>query len=332
MSTFSTITTTTKLAALLLLGLGTGACETTIDLPEPAHTPKVALQYVLSNYADQGPNDEVSLTRQLYVSNSQRVFDTRELNGRTDAKVDIRDESGTVVERFKESSSAYQGGYYEPTMGLKAQPGRTYTLRATVPGLPAVESTVTLPAAPIIESATFTEKPNPNNVYDTRGQLSVTIADDPNTDNYYIAFARIVDSQGNVPDNWSPVQIDEENSDVSLEVGRFQLSNLGGFSGYGYGFYPYADTNVNGKRFSLTSNVRFYAGYCPTPGNCPKPGYMEVFISALTRDAYNFYLSRQRYNDTEGNPFAEPAPLVSNIKGGYGLFGGITDAVYRIKL
>jgi hypothetical protein len=49
-------------------------------------------------------------------------------------------------------------------------------------------------------------------------------------------------------------------------------------------------------------------------------------------DTYEFYQSIQRFYDTEGNPFAEPAPLRSNIQGGYGLFGGATDATLRIKI
>ena len=52
----------------------------------------------------------------------------------------------------------------------------------------------------------------------------------------------------------------------------------------------------------------------------------------MTADAYRFYLSSRNYGDTGDNPFAEPAPLASNIKPGYGLFGGASDATYRIKL
>jgi hypothetical protein len=40
----------------------------------------------------------------------------------------------------------------------------------------------------------------------------------------------------------------------------------------------------------------------------------------------------QRYRSANDNPFAEPAPLRSNVQGGFGLFGGASDVVVRIKL
>ena len=55
-------------------------------------------------------------------------------------------------------------------------------------------------------------------------------------------------------------------------------------------------------------------------------------VSSITVDDYNFYLSRRRYADSHGNLFAEPAPLAGNVRNGYGLFGGATDATYRIRL
>ncbi|SHJ13322.1 protein of unknown function [Hymenobacter daecheongensis DSM 21074] len=332
------------LALLPALALLPG-CETVVDLPEPPHTPRIALQYTLSNTppppANPNPNGssyyyDITTSRQLFVSNSQRIFDTKYLEGRDDATVEIRNEQGAVVERFKPADrnqvQSYGPGSYVPTMGLLGQPGKTYTLRAALPGFETVESTLTMPAAPVIESATFAPRTSGSGQSNqTRGRLLVTLTDNPATTDYYLAFARVLDKQGR-PGNWSPVQLDYESETSDFEVGTFQLSNTGSYRGYE--IYPYADTNVNGQRFSLNSNVSFYAqSYCPpNQSNCPEVGYLEVFISAITADAYNFYQSQRRYNDADGNPFAEPAPLSSNIKPGYGLFGGATDATYRIKL
>ena len=87
---------------------------------------------------------------------------------------------------------------------------------------------------------------------------------------------------------------------------------------------------MNGQRIALASDVRFY-NYCPQPG-CPQLGFIEVTVSSITKDAYDFYLSRRRYYDSDANPFAEPAPLASNVRPGYGLFGGAADITYRIQL
>ncbi|UOQ54973.1 DUF4249 domain-containing protein [Hymenobacter cellulosivorans] len=325
-------------AVLAVLSTGLlSSCETVIDLPEPEHTPRIALKYILSNYEPQRQTDELANTRKLFVSNSQRIFSNKEARGRKDATVVILDENGAEVERFRPvlPSSPYDTfniGSYEPTRNLKGEPGRTYTLRASLPGFETVESKLTLPAVPVIESATFVKNESKSENSSVFGQLSLTVADDPGAANYYVAFARVVNSQNNQYQGWSQVDVAEDESDVEVDLGQFQLSTVYSFQGYSYGLFPFADTNVNGKRFSLTTNVRFYDGYCQQPSNCQRPDYMEVYVTSMTQDTYNFFLARRRYNDSEGNPFAEPAPLPSNIRPGYGLFGGMTDAVYRIKL
>ncbi|PJJ58802.1 DUF4249 domain-containing protein [Hymenobacter chitinivorans] len=337
MLTLFTLNRRSAALAVLSAGLVLSGCETVIDLPEPAHTPRIALKYILSNYTTQRQHDELANTRTLFVSTSQRIFSTKDVRGRKDATVVILDENGTEVERFQPvpPTSPYDTfniGTYQPTRNLKGEPGRTYTLQASLPGFETVESKLTLPAVPVIESATFIKnvsKSDQSNVY---GQLSITVADDPGATNYYVAFARVVDSQNNQYQGWSQVDIATDESDVDVDLGQFQLSTIYSFQGYGYDLFPFADAAVNGKRFSLTTNVRYYDGYCPQASNCQRPDYMEVYVTSMTQDTYNFFLARRRYNDSEGNPFAEPAPLPSNIRPGYGLFGGMTDAVYRIKL
>ncbi|HEX8327264.1 MAG TPA: DUF4249 domain-containing protein [Hymenobacter sp.] len=319
----------------LLAATALSSCETDVDLPEPPHTPRVALSFTLSANPQDSSFSELYYGRQLYISNSQSAFDTKELTGRNDATVDLRDAAGQVVERYRPASgSPQQGrpgepGYYRPVLGFRPQVGQPYTLRATLPGFETAESTLTLPAAPVIESATYTPRAvaNPNSS-DYSGRLSLVLRDDPAAANYYLAFARLLDKQGK-PGNWSPVDVDYNSQSSTVgSIGQFQLSS----PQQDYSVFPFADTDANGARIALTSDVRYYSGCFSPGGNCPQPGYMEVYVSSITADAYNFYLSRRRYYDSDGNPFAEPAPLASNVRAGYGLFGGATDATYRILL
>jgi hypothetical protein len=315
-------------------GLAAG-CETTVSVPAPAHTPRAALLYLLRNK----PTADTLYNRTegwLYASASQNVFSNNRELGRTDATITIA-EGAAIVEEFRSvpNTNGYGPGpgYYQPVRNLRGQPGQTYTLRATVPGLEPVESTLTMPYPAIIEDASLVVRPKvPASEYtnDTPARLSVTIRDNAATSDYYLATARLLDADGR-PGPWRPVISDyasEENN--TFEVGRFQLSRS--FTD-DYNIWPYADTNVNGQQFTFTSNVRYDPVLCQ--GNiteCPIASYLEVTISTLTPDAYRFLLSKRRYIDSDGNPFAEPAPLYSNIKAGYGLFGGATEVSYRIKL
>ena len=317
---------TILLAATALVG-----CETTVNLPEPPHTPRVALRYTLTTAPQDSSFGELHNQRQLYISNSQRVFDTRELLGRADATVELRNAVGATVERYRPvltNSNGRTPGFYRPVLGFRPQVGQAYTLRASLPGLETAESTLTMPTPAVVESGTYADRtasgPNPGaNVY--RGRLNLVIQDNPNAANYYLAFARVLDQQGR-PGGWSSVDVDYESQSSSVSIGQFQLSS----PQQQYSIYPFADTDANGQRISLSTDVRFYSNCFQ--GTCPPPGYIEVHVSSITPEAYNFYLSRRRYYDSDGNPFAEPAPLASNVRSGYGLFGGATDVTYRIRI
>ena len=337
-----------KINAYLLLPLALllGACESSTDLPEPPHTPQVALLYSLSNQDTSQVDGTLLRSRQLFVSASQRVFDPRYPEGRADATVEITDAAGTVVERLAPTTYAdanndpqqsrryqYGPGYYVPTLGLVGQPGATYTLRASVPGLPPATSTVRLPAVPVIKSATFTERSRES--ARVSGRFSLTLADDPAVANYYLVYVRAVDARGRYDAYGNGyLSTDDDNNDLGIEVGGFQLSQP---TGYGrYGSEPYPDTNVNGQEFTLSTDCSYYdyAAFCPDPATCTTPAVacLEVRVSSITADAYRFYQSQKQYGENRDNPFAEPVSLLSNVSPGYGLFGGTTDVVYRIKL
>ncbi|GAA3982157.1 DUF4249 domain-containing protein [Hymenobacter antarcticus] len=317
--------------AVLLAALALVGCETTVNLPEPPHTPRVALRYTLTTNPQDSSFQELYVQRQLYISNSQRVFDTRELLGRPDATVELRDAAGAVVERYRPTLINNSGfttlpGFYRPVLGFRPQVGQRYTLRASLPGLETAESTLTMPTPAAVVSGSYVDRtaavPN-SNVF--KGRLNLVIQDDPNAANYYLAFARVLDQQGQ-PGPWSSVDVDYDSQSSSVSIGQFQLSS----PQQQYSIYPFADTDLNGQRISLSTDVRFYRNCFQGP--CPLPGYLEVHVSSITPEAYNFYLSRRRYYDSDGNPFAEPAPLASNVRSGYGLFGGATDVTYRIRI
>ncbi|MFD2785124.1 DUF4249 domain-containing protein [Hymenobacter rubripertinctus] len=320
--------------------VGVSGCETIVDVDAPPHVPRLALSYTLSN-SPAATSQSFFSVRNLFVSTSQGVLETKEPRGRGDAIVQLFDDSGQLVELFRSKAQpgySYSGsktdsvyGNYVPVRGFAGVPGRTYTLRASAPGVAAVEATLTLPPVPVIESAGYVAQPgNPNGgggyTYNA-GRLSVSIADNAATTDYYLTYARVLDRQGNY---WGNVARDYNRSGTDINLSRLQLSEPGS----SYGQYPYSDAGSNGQRVAFGTDVRLFyqGGYNPNNPTPPEPGYLEVIVSSITPDTYRFYQSLGRYYDTDGNPFAEPAPLHSNIRPGYGLFGGATDVVYRIKL
>ncbi len=327
-----------NLLPLWLAGaLTLSACETVLDLPEPAHTPRLAVSYTLDTSA---PDSNTLRHRQLYVSTSRRLFDNTPLVGRKDAVARLFDGSGAVVEEFRAGRPYRTGyyynsdstGYYTPTRGFVGVPGQTYRLVVAAPGVETAESILTLPPAPATITASSLNLDNTNPDF-LHGSMSVTIQDDPATADYYAAFARVVDVAGvPVPNVQVQAQYDDD-SGPDTNVGRLVLSD--GDATGSLSVWPFADTDVQGRTFTFASNLEIRSYYY-TPGGgssgIPPGSQLEITISRLTRDTHRFWLSQQRYNSADGNPFAEPAPLFSNISTGFGLFGGAVDAKVRVAL
>ncbi|MBX0292277.1 DUF4249 domain-containing protein [Hymenobacter sp. HSC-4F20] len=324
-----------KLFPLLLLAATfLSGCETAVNLPEPAHTPRIALRYLLSTEAPGQQSASMLTFNQLYVSNSQRMFDTRPLEGRPDATVELLDATGTVVERFRQARNqggqtypqpSSQPGYYEATMNFAGQPGHTYTLRGRLPGFEAVESQLTMPLPPRIARATYVSRA-PTDYGQQRGRLTLTLHDEAATADYYVVVGTVYDTRDNI--YGTLLSDDTDNTEFGSVGETFTLSTL--YNGYYNSLAPYPDSNVNGQQINLSTDVVISGAYGGL--NPPVPAYLELMVLNLTADAYKFYQSRQRYEDTQDNPFAEPAPLYSNIRNGYGVFGGMAAATYRIQL
>lgn len=307
------------LPALLPLLAG---CETAIDVPEPAHTPRVALVLTLDNLpAADSLRRESFLGRQPFVSLSQRLYDLTPLRGRDDATLEVRDAAGTVVEHYRPAGTRTPGGpfffpgQYRPARHYRFQPGQTYAVRATVPGAEAAESRLTLPTTVPVQLTVAPLSSTPG-----QQRLRVTVAfDDPAAaGDYYLATARVTDDAGR---QRSSLDLTDNNSGV--DVPTYQLS----YPNSSYELYPFSDANANGQRISFSQNVVYYDS--GQPGG---PLYLEVTLSHLTRELYLFYNSYVQYSNNNGNPFAEPTPLYSNVSGGYGIFGGATDATMRVPL
>ena len=286
--------------ALLALGmLGFAGCESVIDVPEPPHTPSLAVRYALGTLtAPDSVTQEFLGHRQLFVSASQRLFDTRPLRPLTNAVARLYDDGagGALVEEFR-AGRPYgalrfgpdTAGYYVPTRGFVPQPGGTYRLRVEAPDYPAVESRLTLPAAaPQILSATFTPRVGTGN-NDYRGRLVVTIADDPAATNYYTALARVLDAAGQpIPYGYVTEVSDDNAGPTNVRGSRLMLS-----SAYGSGdLLPYAAV---GGTSSFTLNADLSVSIFDPQTGLPLVGaQLEVVISRLSFDTYQFWLSSQR--------------------------------------
>ena len=315
-------------AGLLPAALLLSACETDIDVPEPEHTPSVALSMTIDNLAAADSVKRQNMVGRIpFVSVSKRLYDLTPLQGSTNATLEVRDAAGTVVERYKPFPSPvnvppyygnYNQGRYRPVLFYQFRPGQTYTVRASVPGVEPAESQLTMPSEVPVQ-ATLTQLST--NGGQIKSRVSVSF-DDPGTGaDYYMVTVRIA-GPGGSQGGYLNIERDEQDLPGG-SVSPYQLTAASST----WELYPFSDANVNGQRISFSGNI--------THQNSSGSGrslYLEVTLCHLTRDQYLFYNSYRKYQDNDGNPFAEPTPLYSNVKSGFGIFGATTDAVTTIRL
>jgi hypothetical protein len=322
-------------AALPLAG-----CESVVNVDPPAHTPRLSIAYTLSNQALTPSYQQFFAPRALYVSTSHSITEISRLLGRADATVELRDASGQVVEQFlPRARGGYGGadstqGYYVARRGYMGQPGQRYTLRASAPNVESVEASLTLPLPATVGAGSFAleplfpgSSPNPHN---GKGRLSFTVTDNAATTDYYMAYARVLDAKGQY---WGEVSQDysaRNSTGIDIKLSSFDLSQPGN----PFSTFPLSDANRNGKQLQFSNDVSYFYNrpYDPRNPTPPPAAFLEVIVSTIPFETYDYFLSVQRTLDIDDNPFAEPAPLHSNVTPGYGLFAGATDVVLRIPL
>jgi len=84
----------------------------------------------------------------------------------------------------------------------------------------------------------------------------------------------------------------------------------------GYEGVIFSDKNYDGRTRSMEFVVQ-KSNYSYPPSDITK---YKLRIYSITKDLYNYLISRYYNDDAEYNPFAEPVIIHSNIENGYGLF------------
>jgi hypothetical protein len=78
----------------------------------------------------------------------------------------------------------------------------------------------------------------------------------------------------------------------------------------------FSDVAFDGQTYTFTVDVRVHTD---SRGEVSEP---YVRLEAVSERYYRYIRARQAISDNQGNPFAEPITLPSNVTGGLGIFAG----------
>ncbi len=298
------------LFSLTLLSLTTlttlQSCEKEIPFDAEVSEPKLVLNSLFTS-------DSVW---RVHVSRSLSVLDTGQLDPVTDAMLTISDGSGNPVATLQHLGI----GLYESSTAMPS-PDQSYRIDASAPGYEPVYAVDEIPGTvQIISLDTFYR-------YDPDSNLTIdfelTFADPTGARNFYmvdlLASYTYVFGTDTIFDSY-PAYV--QCTDPNIETDN-------GFSGLGFeNYYEYIllkDLAFDGQNYTLRFTVEdlFRDPFAES----------RLTLSLVTSSEafFNYRRSYSAFRNTQGDPFAQPVQVYSNVEGGHGIFAGGARQVWEIE-
>jgi Domain of unknown function (DUF4249) len=299
------LTLKNKIFISLLSLLFLTACEKQIKIDLPYEGDKLVLNALIMN-------DSLVYARITSSSEIRNIINYPTPPG---AKADLYEN-----DLLKETLSIKNIGgtdYFVST--LRAQQGKKYTIKVTATGLAAAEGSAIIPGVANFIPADFRLVNNNNS---SQAKVTIKITDAPGVKNYY--RLRLYDADTNRVAT-GPRYLINKNFQFYFRVDNL-VSNTAFdiLSDNSYGQVVFSDDKFDGKEVSLTVNIESYF-------NSGTDDYLATELTSLSEDAYRYIQSRNNQLDNDGNPFVEPVVVYNNIKGGYGIAGGMAMGMRVIK-
>lgn len=249
---------------------------------------------------------------QAQLTASQNILSEIRFSTIESAKIDIYD-GESFLETLDEDSNGFYRGKQKPL------PGRNYSIIASNANYKTIQASDNVPDSKFaIHSVSFSK--NSKEQYNQEVYNMALEFDDPSGENFYeigmygslFIFDRSVSP---------PVIID------TLTIPYYLRSEDPIFSDTyrnSDGFWTFSDVLVDGKRVKINFIVQLHQ----------LVSVEEIEVTVVLRDiSYSLYRYQQTASlqqSLNGDPFAEPVPVYSNIQNGYGIFGAYQQATKTV--
>lgn len=297
------------------------ACEKDVQIKIPEHNPKLVVNAL-------GDIDSDSID--VFVSKSVDVL--KHKNG-SDLSVD-----NAMVFLKKEGKDRQQLYYDAETKSYRGavhlEAGDNYEITSSVAGFNDVSAQTAVPVQVPIKYIQRIKNVRLDSYGNKLDEIRITF-DDPVADNdYYILFlndAGYTFDPANPPlepnyQDYTPICV--TTNDPSVETiyddpvdMNTCLENNG---------ILFTDDLFNGT----TKVLSIYVNNIALDSNRLPDGYVvypSVELRHVSEDYYRFFKSREKSYYNEGNPFAEPSNIYTNMKNGYGIFSFVSYSIHEIK-
>ncbi|MBL7947127.1 MAG: DUF4249 domain-containing protein [Flavobacteriales bacterium] len=267
----------------------------------------------------------------LHLSNSRGVIDPAPLAAITDGQVRLLDGEGNILETLVHLGD----GRYRGNTTVAA--GATITVQADAPGYGTASASDQVPfPVPVLQWDTTTVNVSEGQGFEFPAlEMEFTFNDPGGQENHYLLEGFLVQSDSII------VTWDEQLGDWVVDTVPMQnpLFTPMSFSSTDQVLIAGTDVGVGDTRTFFTRAVLrddLFNGTTRTITvrleNVIRPSRFELRWVSISATAYRYYRTLERYNYAEGDPFAEPVQVHSNVEGGLGIWGGANVARVTIGL
>lgn len=258
----------------------------------------------------------------VYLSNSRGVIDPGQLAAVTNGQVRVFDEQGNLLEQLVHAG----GGTYRGSVIIP--PGSALTVQADASGLGAVQATDLVPLAVPIQqwdTASVVTTDGGSGFEYTTLELTFTINDPGDRSNFYM-LEGLVGQQYILEEIFDPNTGTFVIDTIFLDEPFWSRTY---FSTTDQVFLSASDAGVGETRVYFNRAVfrdEFFNGNTRTfrvrLESIIRPGTLDLRLVSISEAAFRYYRTLERYGYTEGDPFAEPVQVFTNVEGGLGIWGG----------
>lgn len=265
------------------------------------------------------------------LSNSRGVIDPAPLGPITNGQVRVLDGQGNVVETLVHGGA----GRYRGSAPMTA--GAILTVQADAPNYGTATASDRVPfAVPILSWDTVTVNASGGQGFEVPGMdLEFTFDDPAGEENHYLLEGSLVQRDSII------FIFDEQLGDWVLDTVPAQnpIRSYMSFSSTDPVLIAGTDVGVGETRTYFTRAVLRDDLFNGTTRSITvrlettiRPSEFELRWVSISESAYRYYRTLERYYYAEGDPFAEPVQVHSNVEGGLGIWGGANVARVTIGL
>ena len=319
------------------------ACEKTLDFPFEYKQPKLVLNCVLSNAS------EIDFT----ISRSMHILDSKEIVMIPDADVIIFEDGNPLqVVPVSDGTGRYHAAYIPKV-------GHTYKFQVSKDGFETIEAEETMSNPTTINSLGGKMETSEDGSYYYGGNFSITVNfnDNQQEENYYM-----IQVTGKLPDDvieylnsryygefdseyYLTMECNDKMVGTSSDWSNLYISDeIMNGSNYNVKFTAYDYRDISGAFYSIMYGNEYYVdeideedGEDDDSNIEDLPFYHEfeysliVHVQAISKDYYQYQKSYDLYEENDGNPFAEPTIVKTNIKNGLGILGTSSEVTDTLR-